>query len=362
MFESILPNLIQSKNTRFDNPNLISFLDIENLSVAIQKGANNYLYKQLGIKESTSKEVYKKSSDLWNQLISLCEASNKENLNGFYLNKPENLFFVTESNNLIDILDTNNEETKAKFIQKYEEFKLDLTEITRTKKFYTEGKGDLIKVVFYKADYDLVHEPYTPVVLLEANPEKSKYTVYTGILIYSTFTFIPSLNIYNSFDSYSEMIINFSIDNALQYAIDCAQELFNDYEIFKNNQIEISARELMTILNKVGYKLKLNTDNDIDEISEIVEVESNKKIQNFFNTFKFITGETATDIISLNEFRKMLRYNKLTIIDVLEILSREYIKYTGSKITVEILAKITASLYDRLVDKDLVEVIKGDIE
>ena len=168
--------------------------------------------------------------------------------------------------------------------------------------------------------------------------------------------------VYNSFESYSEMIINFSIDNALEYATDYAEELYNNYKAFKDNPIEISARELMTLLNKVGYKLKLNTDNDIGEIAEIVEEESNEKIQNFFNTFKFTTGETATDIIGLNEFRKMFRYNKLTIVDVLEILSREYIKYTGSKITAEILAKITTSLYDKLVDKDLVEVIKGDIE
>ena len=85
-------------------------------------------------------------------------------------------------------------------------------------------------------------------------------------------------------------------------------------------------------------------------------------MQNFFNTFTFSTGESAHDILALPELKKIFRYNKLTILDVLTILSKEYLTWDGSKINADILGGIVFNLYDKQNDKKQVELIKLEVE
>ena len=92
-----------------------------------------------------------------------------------------------------------------------------------------------------------------------------------------------------------------------------AEGLYHAYLDFKSGHIEISARELIRILNKVGYKLELKEDMSLDDIEKLRDEEANTTIKNFFNSFRMTTGETAEDILNLSEVKKIFKYNNIEI-------------------------------------------------
>lgn len=369
MFEVMLTKAMRPKDVIWDSPKYlhIKFEDNDEKydTCEIFKGADIFLHKQLDLKPSTSKEVYKKAETIWKELKDLQLQKAKDNPDSravFYLNKPEVLYLMDDYKNVVDVFDARDEEVIKEFEGQLEKFTLDITTNEKTDKFFTDGKGGLIKLVFYKHGTDLTKEEYTPVVILEYNNNKSQYRVYTGILIYDPFVFIPNISTYSDTDRLNNFIKSFDIDEILKYSTENAEELFKSYTQFKENSVEISARELISLLKKVGYKLQLKTDDQLDTIEAIQDSESNQKIQEFFNTFTFTTGETAYDILSLSELKKIFRYNKLTLLEVLAILSKEYLTYDGTKITADILSSIVFNLYDKQNDKKQAESIKNEIE
>lgn len=369
MFESMLTKVIRPKEVSWTSPKYmyikLTAEDEKYDTYDILKGADIFLHKQLDLKPSTSKEVFKKSENIWLDLknTQLKKAEENPDLRKvFSLTKPEVLYLVDDYKNIVDVFDARDEESITEFENHLEKFTLDITTQEKTDKFFTDGKGGLIKLVFYKHGTDLTKEDYTPVVLLEYNNEKSQYKVYTGILIYNTFTFIPSISTYYDADKLSDFIKGFDVEEVLNYSTENAEELYKSYNQFKDNSVEISARELISLLKKVGYKLELKTDDQLDAIEAIQDSESNQKIQEFFNTFTLTTGETAYDILALSELKKIFRYNKLTLLEVLAILSKEYLTYDGSKITADVLSSIVFNLYDKQNDKRQAESIKHEIE
>lgn len=369
MFESMIVKSIKPKSITWDRPKYLSIkLDKTQEKYddyELLKGADNFLHKQMDIKPSTSKEVYKKAESIWKQLkdIQLDKAANNPDTRCmFSLEKETVVYLVDDYKNLIDVFDAKTEEAEQEFMEKLERFTIDITTTAKTNKFFTDGKGGLIKLICYDAKADLPKQDYTPVVLLEFNNDKSSYKVYTGILIYNTFTFIPSISSYIEADKLSDFIKVVDIDEALKYSTENALNLYNSYKTFNENPVEISARELISLLKKVGYKLELKTDDQLDVIENISDEISNEKIQNFFNTFTLTTGETAYDILALSELKKIFRYNKLTLLEVLGILSKEYLTYEGAKITADILGSLVFNLYDKQNDKRQAESIKKEMK
>lgn len=371
MFESMLIKIIKPKEITWNRPKSIYLRTDEDVQkpheyeYLIYKGADNFLHKQLDIKPSTSKEVFKKSEDIWKQLkdIQLTKAAdNSDERYRFSLDKESIVYLIDDYKNLIDVFDVRDKENLKEFKDKLEKFTLDITTNTKTSKFFTDGKNGLIKLICYDAKADLPKQDYTPVVLIEYNNEKSQYKVFTGILIYETFTFVPSISSYIEADRLSDFIKVVDIDEALKYSTETGLDLYNSYKSFEENPVEISARELISLLKKVGYKLELKTDDQLDVIENISDEVSNTKIQNFFNTFTLTTGETAHDILSLSELKKIFRYNKLTLLEVLSILSKEYLTYDGSKITADLLGSLVFNLYDKQNDKRQAESIKKEMK
>ena len=369
MFEAMLVKTLKPKEILWDNPKYINFKlnksDEKFDNYALLKGADNFIHKQMELKPGTSKEVFKKSESICNQLKDIRSqkaADNPDSRYAFSLDKESVVYLVDDYKNVVDIFDANDKDNIKEFEEKLEKFILDITTTEKTRKFYTDGKGGLVKLICYDAEADLPEQDYTPVVLIEYNNEKSQYKVFTGILIYKSFTFVPSISSYLEADKLSDFIKYIDIEEALNYATENANNLFEAYKTFESNPVEVSARELISILKKVGYKLQLKTDDQLDVIENISDETSNEKIQNFFNTFTLITGETAHDILSLSELKKIFRYNKLTLLEVLGILSKEYLTYDGSKITADILGSIVFNLYDKQNDKRQAQSIKDEIE
>lgn len=369
MFEAMLTKVTKPADVVWDSPKYLHIKlaseDDKYDTYEILKGADIFLHKQLDLKPSTSKEVYKKAELIWKQLKDEQLKKAKDNPDPramFYLTKPEVLYLTDEYKNVVDVFDARNDDAIKEFEEQLEKFTLDITTNEKTDKFFTDGKGGLVKLVFYKHGTDLTKEDYVPVVILEYNNNKSQYKVYTGILIYDPFVFIPNISTYSDANTLSDFIKGFNIDEILKYSTENAEELYKSYTQFKENSVEISARELISLLKKVGYKLQLKTDDQLDEIEAIQDSESNQKIQEFFNTFTLTTGETAYDILSLSELKKIFRYNKLTLLEVLAILSKEYLTYDGTKITADVLSSIVFNLYDKQNDKRQAESIKHEIE
>lgn len=368
MFESMIGKIGKGKDIHWDNPKYLYMTlegDEKETACELYKGASSFLHKKIDIKPGTSKEVYKKSENIWKQLKDLQLEKVRDNPNpnaAFWLDKPYLVYMLDQYNNVVDIYDAIDKESYDKVVDRLEKFKIDVTTTEKTKKFYTDGSYGMVKLICYDKDVNLLDEPFTPVVFIEFNNVKSVYTVYTGILLYDIFTFLPTISAYLEYDSYINFILNFDLNKALDYSKENAQDLYNTYLKFKDAGHEISVREVISLLRKVGYKLELKDDNQMDVIAKISDTENSEKIANFFNTFSLTTGETAYDILSLSELKKMFRYNKLTILDMITILSKEYMTYDGSKITTEILCNLVYKLYDRKDDKNQTDSIKNEIK
>jgi hypothetical protein len=180
--------------------------------------------------------------------------------------------------------------------------------------------------------------------MLEFNAKKSNYKVYRGVFMYKSFTFIPAFTPDIEKDSLAELIKVFDIIEQLENADDRKEDLIDYYEKFSDVPVEVSVRELLHYFKRVGYIPNIDERDlvaDIENVSDEVNV---IKLQEFFNTFT--TGETARDILGLSEFKKTFRYNKLTMLDVLEILSKEYLTETGSKITATVLGDLIYVVLD----------------
>lgn len=368
MFDQMMLKIIKPDNVNWIKPDALNINLTEdepkNGQVYLMKGAESFLHSQIGIKTSTSKEVFKKVEKIWVELkdILLEKCAEEENPRyQFDLNDSNTVYLADERLNIVDIFKCYSNEAYEEFKDKLEKYMLEVTTITTTKKFFAPHNKGYAKLVCYDKDIKLDEEPYAPVVIIEFNNNKSSYKVYTGILVYSAFTFIPSISSYMEYDHASEFINNFDMKTILEYSKTNAEDLYNWYTQFVENPVEISARELINILKKVGYKLELRDNDELLPIDKLTDDANNDKIQQFFNTFKFKTGESAYDILALSELKKIFRYNKLTLLDLLGILSKEYMGEYGDKINMDILATLSYNLRDKQNDKRQAESIKKEM-
>lgn len=341
----------------------------------LQKGALEYIHNKIEVKVATSKELYKKSVEMWKQLrdTQLNEAKDKMvEANVFYLEKPTVLYLITDSKEIIDIIDFANNEDYEDFKLKHQEFNLDITTMNKTRKIFTEGKGGLVKFICYDKNDDITTNDYTPIVILECNNSKSKYQVYNGILMCdilsededsTVYTIMPSLSANLDEKFLSTLIEYFNMEKAIDFAKEKAEDLYKAYTEFKKNPIEISAREMTSLCKNLGYKLELDDGDTLHPFENMSDDKNNIRIQKFYNTFKDVTGESTYEILQMSDLKRTFRYNNMTLLEMLTILSKEYLAYSGSKITAEVLSDIVYKLfYNKNVDKIQSEDVKNDIK
>lgn len=357
MLENIIVKHITPKKVDLLTPKVIRLYETEEkyIDLSICKGPEKIISGFLDIKPATSKELYKLDCELWKKLISQQLEKSKD----FKFDDPDNIYLYTETNELVDILVHQTEEDKKEIIELLDRYVINTTTSETNRKFCTDSKDGTTKLICYSVDADIANQDYTPVVLLELNMQKSIFKCYYGIFLYKQFIFIPAMTSLMDTDMFSLFLKYFKFEESLKYANDNGKDLYDSYKQLEEYDAEISVRELLAIFNKVGYKLELQDDNKLGEIKNLTDENSNLALQQFFNTFNLVTKETAKDIVSLNEVQKIFRYNKLTFLDVLNILSKEYLSYEGSKITIEELNRIIYNLYTKQVDKNQTEIIKN---
>lgn len=358
MYESIIAEVQSFKSVEFSSPEKLTTFDANDEKPTIyylKKGAQEYIHKRLGLKVSASKVVYKKNETIWHRLADYClDEVDDEQLKGKYFNfTKNNMVYITDKfNNVIDVYEGKDIEDVSEMDNLINNFNLYLTTSEKSNKFYTDGKGGVLKFICYESD-SIQTDDYTPVIILELNTDKSRYKCYLGILIYKTFTLLPSTLSTLDTNSYCDFVKYFNAQDLMDKSKELGLELYSRYKMFVEKQKEVSVREIVSILKKAGYSLTLKDERSIDKISDMIDEESNDKIQTFFNTFEFKTGESAYDVLRLSQLKQIFRYNKLTLLDVLTIMSKEYLQYEGSKIDCDLLASIE---YKLLSDTDLDEV------
>lgn len=376
MFDTVVARGVTPKTVIWEAPTRMT-LDLDDNNGAqtytLQKGALEYLHKMIQVKVATSKELYKKSDTLWKQFkeAQLAEAKDKMvEADVFYLEKPTLLYLIDDNKNIIDIVDFANMEEYEDFKLKLQRYNLDITTMENTRKIYAEGKGGLVKFVCYKKDIDITAVDYTPIIILEFNMSKSKYLAYNGILICDTtdtenvsYTIVPSLSALLDEKFLSSFIEYFDMEKNLDFAIEKAEDLYKAYKDFKANPIEISAREMTSLCKSLGYKLELDDGDTLHPFENMADDKNNIRIQKFYNTFKDITGESTYDILKMSDLKRTFRYNSMTLLEMLSILSKEYLAYSGSKVGVELLSDIVYKLfYNGNVDKIQSEDVKKDMK
>lgn len=364
MFDLLSAKVVDKSEVSLSRPNELTILEEgaeKPTTYLIEKGASKFLYKQLGISLSTSKELFKNNEEIWKSFINAQLESKDDKPAPFSFND-ENVRYVVDNNySLIDatiMSDDYYEDLKAKL----DTFIMEVSSIEHTKKFYFEGSNGLVKLIIYDAEANIVDDEFTPVVILEVNNKKAEYSVYTGILIYDNFTtFIPSMNPVVTYQSYIDFVMGVNILGTLEMSKDKAQDLYDAYLDFKSGHMEISVREVIRILTKAGFKLDVKEDLTLDDIGNLDDEEANMILKDFFNSFKTKTGETAEDLLNLSEIKKIFRYNKLTIVELLEMLSKQYISESGAKITAQILSDLVFGLYTKKTDNMDAKGIIDDI-
>lgn len=367
MFDYCMTKITQPKNIKWVAPNkiLLEINDEDGLvKHTLLKGACEYLHNQIDIKQATSKEIYKKVGNLWEQLrdiqLSKCMERPRD-IDQFSLDKDTVVYLTTPTDDVVDIEDLKTIDNLIEFKDIHQDFILELSTIKTTRKFFQESKGGLFKFVCYDKNYDIENREYTPIVIIEMNYEKSTYKVYTGILIYKTFTFVPSLYCLYDDNRLYDFIVHFDMNKCVEQAEMDSDALYECYENALQNPTEISVREVTAFFKAVGYKLELDDLNALHPVDGIIDDDCNKMIQDFYNTFIETTGETALDILQLSDFRKTFRYNKLTLLDMLNILSKGFLTYSGSKITTEILGDIVSKMKNiNNADKGQVTIIESE--
>lgn len=370
MFDNVITKITKPKSVDWKAPNKM-VLELNNsdekpITYELLKGAETYLNDKIDIKSATSKELFKKADDLWRQLrdrqLDKCLDEVRPE-DQFSLTKDTVVYLTTTYGDIVDIQDLKTEQLLSDFEDLHQKFVIDLTTTTTTRQFCQDGKGGLVKFMFYDKDTDFENDEYIPIIIAEINHKKSEYKVYTGILVYKPFTIIPSLSVDLSTKRFYDFIYRFNMQEQLEHSKEKAPELYEAYKKFKQTPVEISVRELTTILKKVGYEIELENDDKISPIKNFIDDINNKKVQDFYNNFKFVTGENCLDILKLSDFRKTFRYNELTILELLEILSSEYARNDDTKITAEILGDVVYKLYDTSsADKSQVKTIEKELE
>lgn len=358
---TILDNLIckleEPKDIILKDYNHLNFkLNDVNMDSEILKSAKNKIYKNLGISYNTSKEVFKTEKAIWTDLISKCNLinENRDGLRAFNLKNDNISYILDQNNNIVDIgVDCDKNDIKNRL----EILNLELTTTDHTKKFFADSKNDTLKLVCYDKDIDIVKEHYTPIVILEMNHNKSIYNVYTGILIYNNFTFLLNIDANIKETSFIDLLYSLNMNEQMDLAKQDGQGLYEKYQDILKADTEISVRELTRLLKKhCGYKLEYDPSNDsLLGIQQIQDSESNKLITNYYNTFE---GESAIDVITSSELKQIFKYNKLTLVQVLRILSKEYLNYESSRLTANTLSLISYDLISKNMDKIRIQDLK----
>lgn len=382
MFDSLLTRCVTPEKVMWDAPTkmTIDLGDEEGEQTYIlQKGALEYLHNKIEIKVATSKEVYKKSSDMWKQLRDIQLANAKDKMieaNAFYLEKPTLLYLINDAKEIVDIVDFPSMEDYENFKLKHQNFKFDVTlgdantDRFKTRKIPIECRNGLTKIICYEKNIDITSVEYTPIVILECNNSKSTYQVYNGILMCDAndvdnviYTIMPSLSANLDEKFLNELIEYFDMEKAIDFAKEKSEELYNAYKEFKKHPYEISAREMTSLCKKLGYKLELDDGNTLHPIENMADDNNNAKIQKFYNTFKDVTGESTYEILQMSDLKRTFRYNHITLLDMLTILSKEYLTSSGYKITAEVLSDIVYKLYyNKNADKVQSDDVKNDIK
>lgn len=362
MFELLSAKLLDKKEVTLSKPNEIIILENgvdKPVIYDIEKAASTFMYKQLGATASTCKELYKNNEPMWKSYID-SRLEDKDGRPAPFKFEYNDVRYVADNNYSLIDMSIMSDDYYEDFKSRLETYNMEINSLEHTNKFYFNGTGGLVKLVLYRAGANLVENDYTPVVVLEVNNKKAEYSIYTGILIYKSFAFIPSMNPVATYQSYIDFIMSINILGTLQLAEESGQDLYHAYLDFKTGHAEISARELIRILNRVGCKLELKEDLSLDDISNLQDEEANRTIKDFFNSFVKVTGETAEDILNLSEIRKVFKYNKLTIVDLLEILSKEYLK-DDTKVSAQILSDLVFGLYTKKIDNTDAKSVIEDI-
>lgn len=346
------------------SPNLIKWVAPDKMLIndgdedkiyKLLKGAEDELHSKIDYKVSASKELFKKATDLWNELISTKLDSVALN---FELDGENVIYFKREStaSEIIDIFDAHTTDLYNELVSRHDKFVLDITTSKVANKIFTIDDSDIWKFIFYdKSITDVEEHDYISIVLLELNFKKSNYVAYCGIYIPQTQTIFLRLGNIISRDRYGDLVYSFDLVKSMEMADECSSDLYENYKSVKSNPEQISVRELVSILKTVGYKLEIDDVGDLMPIKKIYDDDNNQKLLDYFNTFKFTTGESAWDIYKLTSFKQTFKYNKLTMLEVLEILSKEYLLKGGDKITGDLLMNLGYRLFDK-VNLDIMQV------
>lgn len=292
---------------------------------SLGKEAIDFLYGRMDIPFNMCKKLFDTDPSLWENLMQsrLYENHNVKGLSKYrYMTIHNSLIFAMFEPEYDDITEKFDEFDKA-----------------FANSLVTINKGGVIQIISY-----MPMETGKAVLLVDIDTIHGTYVAYNGIetdayLVTMTNPVIDSERFFEfmtSFDPVEEKLM------AIKFYPNILR-LFADESIA---DVKISVREVIDYLKKAKCTLTLNKEKNLATTSLV----GSEKLVSFINSFKM----PYKSLVKLETLRKSLTYGDFTILEMLEVLTKNY-KLSDNLINATMIAEFVSTYLTQTTDRNITD-------
>lgn len=304
---------------------------------SLGKEAINSLYARLGISFSTSKDLFKKDKDLWenfkvNNLIA--DNPNIKKLSQYrYMTVSDSVIFAFFEPDADDI-SVNYEIFDDTYLTK------DVT--------ITINKGGAIQLV--QTQKITEDHPSAALLLIDLDPVKGTYVAYDGVYL-DELMIIMSNPIIKT-NSFYEFMTNFEPLTETAMALKFYPNMVRLFREDNLKDTKISVREALELIKK--SKCEVTLDGDKKLIS--FDLVGDQALVNFLNSFKM----PYKSLVKQEMLKNSLTYGDFTTLQMLRLLSQNYTS-GSNQIDSTMLSGLMKSYMDQRTDRNIAEECVSNI-
>lgn len=332
----MLNDLIQEAKFRsvvLEEPDVLKCTDTEGTVTfySLGKEALTFLYDRFGISFSTSKDLYKRDKELWeNFKINTLILKNSE-IKGL----AEYRYVIVNNSVIFAILDPQTDDLTTNYLI------FDDTYCGKANTTITVNKDGMIQIVQEQPVYD---SGSSALCLIDIDPVKGTYTAYDGV--YLDELFVVMANPIIASKSFFEFIVNFDPMSETAMAL---KFYTNMVRLFQDEAIvdtKISVRETIDLLKKSKCEITLDGKKMVASTSFVGDTD----LIAFLNSFQMPYKSLAQQEL----LKKSLTYGSFTTLQMLKILTQNY-RNSNNTINASVLSEFISSYMNQRTDRNIAD-------
>lgn len=312
--------------------------DGETKYYTLGKEALNSLYARIGLSFSTSKDLFNKDRELWENMKITTMITSNSNIKGLaqyrYVTVSDSVIFAFFEPDADDI-SVNYEVFDETYLNK------DTT--------ITINKAGVIQIIQQQIMSETDNS--AALCLIDIDPVKGTYVAYDGVLTNDLMVVMSSPIIKSS--SFYEFMTKFEplteTAMALKFYPNMVR-LFYDDELVDS---KISVRETLDLIKKAKCELTLDDEKKLISIDLVGDIELVKFINSFKMPYKSLEQQEM--------LKKSLTYGEFTTLQMLKILSQNY-KQPSNTINATMLSEFIKQYMNSRTDRNIVDECIPDIQ